>query len=81
MTPLWIFAASCATAGAIQNGLARTPPMGFNSWMAAGTGISEAYFLDIASFFNSSGLQAAGYNYICSDGGSASQAFVSRGMA
>ena len=35
---------------------------------AIGTGVSESFLLGIASFFKSSGLQAAGYNFIDTDG-------------
>lgn len=42
--------------------------MGFNSWMAIGSGVTSSYLLEIASFFTASGLQAAGYNYIDTDG-------------
>ena len=35
---------------------------------AVGTGVSESFLLGIASFFKSSGLQAAGYNFIDTDG-------------
>jgi alpha-galactosidase len=53
-----------ARASAINNGLARTPPMGWNSWMAIGWSISDAYTREIADFLNASGLQAAGYTYV-----------------
>ena len=49
----------CAHLGsALDNGAARTPPMGFNSYMS---GLSGASSLGaIADFFISSGLQARG---------------------
>ena len=53
----------------MDNGLARTPPMGFNSWTAFGTGVSEADLRATADFFVSSGLREAGYLYVNSDDG------------
>ena len=43
--------------------------MGWNSWMAIGWSISDAHVRDVASFLNSSGLQAAGFSGIYSDDG------------
>jgi alpha-galactosidase len=54
---------------ALDNGLGRTPPIGFNSWTAFGTGVNEAALRATADFFVSSGLKAAGYLYINSDDG------------
>ena len=65
--PTFLFLSCCGIV-ALDNGLARKPPMGFNSWMAIGSGVSSSYLLEIASFFSTSGLQAAGYNYIDTDG-------------
>ena len=49
---------------ALDNGLARTPPMGFNDWNAFGCGVSEQLIKDTADLFVSSGLKAAGYQYV-----------------
>jgi alpha-galactosidase len=54
-------------AWALPNGLALTPPMGFNSWTAVGCGVSDAFLRGIADFVVSSGLAAAGYHYINTD--------------
>ena len=59
---------TCTACHALNDGLCKTPPMGFNSWTAYGCGVSEADLLDAASFFTSSGLQAAGYTYVNTDG-------------
>ena len=58
-----------ASVSCIENGLARTPPMGWNSWMAIGWSITDAYVREVAGFLASSGLQAAGYTAINSDDG------------
>ena len=57
----------CATAHGLDNGVAVTPPMGFNSYMApqsGATGLGE-----IASFFVTSGMVHSGYEYINTDEG------------
>jgi alpha-galactosidase len=54
---------------ALDNGLARTPPMGWNSWMAIGWSISEAEVHSVAAYLQSSGLQAKGYTGVFSDDG------------
>ena len=57
----------CATAHGLDNGVAVTPPMGFNSYMApqsGATGLGE-----IASFFINSGMVHSGYEYINTDEG------------
>jgi alpha-galactosidase len=51
-------------AHALDNGLARTPPMGFNDWNAFGCGVSEQLIKDTADLFVSAGLRAAGYQYV-----------------
>jgi len=55
---------SPAPAVALDNGLARTPPMGFNDWNAFGCNVSEALIKQTADFFVSSGMKAAGYEYV-----------------
>ena len=56
-------------AHSINNGLARTPPMGWNSWMAVGWGITDAIVRETAAFLAASGLQSAGYSFLLSDDG------------
>jgi alpha-galactosidase len=51
-------------AGAIDNGLALTPPMGFNDWNAFGCNVSEQLIKDTADFFVKSGMKDAGYQYV-----------------
>ena len=50
---------------ALENGLARTPPMGWNSWNAFGcTGLDEKLVVGIAETMVSSGMKEAGYQYV-----------------
>jgi alpha-galactosidase len=55
---------SAAPASALDNGLALTPPMGFNDWNAVHCGVNEAFIKQTADIFVSSGLKAAGYQYV-----------------
>jgi alpha-galactosidase len=57
-------AASPRPAYALDNGLATTPPMGFNDWNAFQCNVSEQLIKDTADLFVSSGLKAAGYQYV-----------------
>lgn len=49
---------------ALENGVARTPPMGFNDWYSFGCNITAQNFRDTADLFVSTGLRDAGYKYI-----------------
>ena len=57
------------SAPTLDNGLARTPPMGWNSWNAFGLKMNEAMIRSTADAMVSSGLKAAGYQYIIVDAG------------
>jgi len=50
-------------------GLAKTPPMGWNSWNIFQTNINEKVIKEIADVMVSSGMKAAGYKYIVLDDG------------
>jgi alpha-galactosidase len=54
---------SASPALALENGLARTPPMGFNNWNTTHCDaiFTEQWVRQIADFFVSSGLRDAGY--------------------
>ncbi|HYS36571.1 MAG TPA: glycoside hydrolase family 27 protein [Pseudonocardiaceae bacterium] len=57
------------TAVALDNGLALTPPMGFNDWNAVGCGVSEAFIKQTADFIhthqiNGHTLQQDGYAFV-----------------
>jgi alpha-galactosidase len=51
---------------ALDNGLARTPPMGFNNWNSTNCrpDFNEAMIKGIADIFVSRGLRDAGYQYV-----------------
>jgi len=52
---------------ALENGLARTPPMGWNSWnhfKCNTSEITQYLFVDTATAMAKSGMKAAGYEYI-----------------
>src|SRR5690348_1063264 len=49
---------------ALGNGLALTPPMGFNDWNAFGCNVSESLIEDTALAMHTNGMQAAGYQYV-----------------
>ncbi|MBO0863505.1 MAG: glycoside hydrolase family 27 protein [Mycobacterium sp.] len=55
---------AAAPAQALDNGLARTPPMGFNDWNAVGCNVNEQLIKNTADLFVSTGLKAAGYQYV-----------------
>lgn len=48
----------------LENGLARTPPMGWNSWNNFGCAVNEATVRDAAEAMVKSGLKDAGYTYV-----------------
>ena len=53
--------------GALTDGLALTPPMGWNSWNRFGPYISEQLVLDTADALIESGLRDVGYQYVVID--------------
>ncbi|WFE40781.1 ricin-type beta-trefoil lectin domain protein [Micromonospora sp. WMMD998] len=54
-------------ARALDNGAARTPPMGWNSWNTFGCNISESLIRQMADAMVSSGMRDAGYQYVVVD--------------
>ena len=56
-------------APALDNGLARTPPMGWNSWNAFELKIDEALIRSTADAIASNGMKSAGYEYVIVDAG------------
>jgi alpha-galactosidase len=53
-----------AVCAALNNGLGRTPQMGWNSWNHFGCGINEALIRSTIDAMVSTGLFAAGYKYV-----------------
>ncbi|MCL2734535.1 MAG: glycoside hydrolase family 27 protein, partial [Actinomycetia bacterium] len=70
LAALGVAAVPVATAGpalALDNGLAATPPMGFNDWNAFGCGVSEQLIEQTADAMVANGMKAAGYQYVNMD--------------
>jgi alpha-galactosidase len=51
----------------LENGLARTPPMGWNSWNKFACDVSEKLVREMADAIVSSGMKDAGYEYVVID--------------
>src|SRR5437868_977495 len=66
MTCLLIFFAA-SEARAWDNGVALTPPMGWNSWNKFGCNVSEELIKSMADGMVASGMKDAGYQYIVID--------------
>lgn len=49
---------------ALDNGLAKTPPMGYNDWNAFGCNVSAKLIKESAKAMVDSGMKAAGYKYV-----------------
>jgi len=58
---------AASSAQALENGLARTPPMGWNSWNKFGCDVSETLIMEMADAMVDSGMRDAGYEYIVID--------------
>lgn len=52
------------TAQSSYNGLAPTPPMGFNDWNAFGCNVSASLIEQTALAMHNNGMQKAGYDYV-----------------
>ncbi len=59
--------ASAPEAQALENGVARTPPMGWNSWNTFGCNINETLIRQMADAIVSSGMRDLGYQYVVVD--------------
>lgn len=55
------------SAQALNNGVARTPPMGWNTWNTFGCNINETLIRQTADAIVSSGLRDLGYTYVIVD--------------
>ena len=53
-----------ALASALNNGVGRTPAMGWNSWNKFGCKINETLIKKTADLLVSTGLSAKGYRYL-----------------
>jgi len=61
------FLAAAFPLKALDNGLARTPPMGWNSWNKFACNVSEDLIKQAADAMVSSGMRDAGYQYVVID--------------
>ncbi len=61
--------ATAAVTPPLDNGLALTPPMGWNSWNSLGTNVTEQNVVDTINFMSANGMVAAGYNTVTIDDG------------
>jgi len=59
--------AGAGKAWALDNGVARTPPMGWNSWNRFGCAVDERVIRGSADAMVASGMRDAGYQYIIVD--------------
>ncbi|MEO3814106.1 ricin-type beta-trefoil lectin domain protein [Sphaerisporangium sp. B11E5] len=55
---------AASPAAALDNGLARTPQMGWNDWNTFGCNVNETLIRQTADVMVSSGMAAAGYEYV-----------------
>ena len=62
-----LFVLSATNAHAHDNGLAKTPPMGWNSWNKFGCNVSEKLVKEMADAMVTSGMRDAGYVYLVID--------------
>jgi len=58
-----------SSASPVDDGLARTPPMGWNSWETFRLRIDEALIRSIADAMVATGMKDAGYRYVVVDAG------------
>lgn len=56
--------ATPASASALDNGMALTPPMGFNDWNAFGCNVDAQLIEQTADAMVADGMKAAGYQYV-----------------
>jgi len=62
-----LLALGAAPAFALDNGLAKTPPMGWNSWNKFACNVSDKLIRETADAMVSSGMKDAGYRYVVID--------------
>src|SRR5215471_12531494 len=54
-------------AAALDNGVARTPPMGWDDWNAVGCNVNETLVEQEANVIAASGMASLGYRYVVVD--------------
>jgi alpha-galactosidase len=58
---------SAESAQALENGVGRTPPMGWNSWNTFGCNINETLIHQVVDAMAGNGMRDAGYQYVVID--------------
>ena len=69
LNALVLLSAAATLAVALQNGLARTPPMAYSSWNDCSSNVTDARMRFIAEALVSTGLAKAGYAAVHVDEG------------
>jgi alpha-galactosidase len=64
---LTVSVVAAPAAQALDNGVARTPPMGWNTWNTFGCDINESLIRQTADSLVSNGMAARGYQYVVVD--------------
>lgn len=67
LATVFVCAVSLTNAYPLDNGLARTPPMGWNSWNKFACDINEQLIREMADAMVTSGMKDAGYGYLVID--------------
>jgi len=79
IVPLWL--GLCGAAVALDNGVARTPPMGWSSWLSYKFNVSADAIVSSARQLSQSGYVKAGYDYfLLDDGWPACETFTPAGF-
>jgi hypothetical protein len=67
--PLLLLLTAASLSHALDNGLARTPPLGWSTWNYFATQINETLLVEMADAMVHTGLAKAGFEYINVDAG------------
>jgi alpha-galactosidase len=67
LAAIMLCAVSLTNAYSLDNGLARTPPMGWNSWNKFACNVNEQLIRELADAMVTSGMKDAGYVYLVID--------------
>ncbi|HEV8133950.1 MAG TPA: alpha-galactosidase [Pyrinomonadaceae bacterium] len=67
LAAIMLCAVSLANVYPLDNGVARTPPMGWNSWNKFGCAVNEQLIREMADAIVTSGMKDAGYVYLVID--------------
>lgn len=68
-SPALTLLAYASLASALDNGMGRTPALGYSTWNRWLSGINESLVLELADALVSTGLRSAGYEFLNLDAG------------